>query len=88
MIKNNWLKIILILLSVLVIAIVVFKTAHKEPVEIVREIKPVIGNMRTSITSTATVQPQNRLEIKPPINGRIDEILVKEGLERREIPIL
>lgn len=43
------------------------------------EISPVIGNIQTTITTTATVQPQNRLEIKPPINGRIDEILVKEG---------
>ncbi|MFA5144275.1 MAG: efflux RND transporter periplasmic adaptor subunit [Candidatus Omnitrophota bacterium] len=43
------------------------------------ESAPVIGSIQSAITSTATVQPQNRLEIKPPINGRIDEILVKEG---------
>ncbi|HPM43434.1 MAG TPA: efflux RND transporter periplasmic adaptor subunit, partial [Candidatus Omnitrophota bacterium] len=47
--------------------------------EEMREIRPVIGNIETVITSTATVKPQSRLEIKPPINGRIDEILVKEG---------
>ncbi|MDD5439819.1 MAG: HlyD family efflux transporter periplasmic adaptor subunit, partial [Candidatus Omnitrophica bacterium] len=40
---------------------------------------PELGSIQTVITSTATVQPQNRLEIKPPINGRIEQILVKEG---------
>jgi macrolide-specific efflux system membrane fusion protein len=31
------------------------------------------------VTTTATVLPQNRLEIKPPVNGRVDQILVVEG---------
>lgn len=39
------------------------------------------GNIQPTITSTGTVSPENRLEIKPPINGRVDEILVKEGAE-------
>lgn len=42
-------------------------------------INPSLGNIYSSISTTATVQPQNRLEIKPPINGRIEKILVKEG---------
>lgn len=32
-----------------------------------------------SITMTGIVEPQNRLELKPAINGRVDEILVREG---------
>lgn len=43
------------------------------------EINPFYGNIETSISTTGTVKPQNRLEIKPPIAGRIEEILVKEG---------
>jgi macrolide-specific efflux system membrane fusion protein len=31
------------------------------------------------VSSTGTVEPQNRLEIKPPISGRIDRVLVEEG---------
>ncbi len=31
------------------------------------------------VTATGGVQAQNRLEIKPPIGGRIEEILVEEG---------
>jgi len=76
--KNRW-KIHIGLLAIAVIAIVVFKAMHKPAGRTVREVRPVIGHIQTTITSTATVQPQNRLEIKPPINGRIDEILVKEG---------
>ncbi len=44
-----------------------------------KEIRPFYGHIESSITATGTVQPQNRLEIKPPISGRIDKILVEEG---------
>ena len=37
------------------------------------------GDIVQFVQSTGTVSPQNRLEIKPPIAGRIDEVLVKEG---------
>lgn len=64
----------------LIMALIFSLRACNKPAKVVtREIKPSVGNIETVITSTATVQPQNRLEIKPPINGRIDEILVKEG---------
>jgi len=32
-----------------------------------------------AVSTTGVVEPQNRLEIKPPVSGRIDEILVREG---------
>jgi macrolide-specific efflux system membrane fusion protein len=37
------------------------------------------GDIEVTVQSTATVLPQNRLEIKPPIAGRAEEVLVKEG---------
>ncbi len=37
------------------------------------------GSIEASISATGTVEPQNRLELKPSIAGRVDEILVKEG---------
>ena len=46
---------------------------------IVTQIKPAIGNITEIISTTGIVEPQNRLAIKPPINGRIKEILVTEG---------
>ena len=39
-------------------------------------------------TATGTVEPENRLEIKPPIAGRVDTILVKEGEEVKKNQIL
>ena len=46
---------------------------------VVKEIKPFYGNIQNVIAATGTVQPQNRLEIKPAINGRIEDIMVQEG---------
>jgi len=56
--------------------------------EITKEISPVTGAIKTFISSTGTVLPKNRLEIKPPVNGRIEKILVKEGDEVKTGDIL
>lgn len=37
------------------------------------------GTIAITILSTGTVQPENRLEIKPPIAGRVDKVLIHEG---------
>lgn len=47
--------------------------------EVIREISPRVGSIETHISTTGTVLPKNRLEIKPPVAGRIESILVKEG---------
>jgi macrolide-specific efflux system membrane fusion protein len=44
-----------------------------------KRVTPFMGKIESAITATGTVQPQNRLEIKPPISGRIDKIFVEEG---------
>lgn len=36
-------------------------------------------DISVTVLATGVVQPQNRLEIKPPIGGRAEEILVEEG---------
>ncbi len=51
----------------------------KSSAEIVKSITPFKGDIRNFISSTGTVLPKNRLEIKPPVNGRIESILVREG---------
>jgi macrolide-specific efflux system membrane fusion protein len=43
------------------------------PVEVVR------GDLEMTVLSTGTVQPQNQLNIKPPISGRIEKIFIHEG---------
>jgi macrolide-specific efflux system membrane fusion protein len=45
----------------------------------IKLINPVYGTIQVTISTTATVTPENRLQIKPPVNGRVEKILVKEG---------
>ena len=44
-----------------------------------RPVKVIRGDIRQTVESTGTIRPQNRLEIKPPIAGRIEKVLVSEG---------
>lgn len=37
------------------------------------------GKITVKILSTGTVQPENRLQIKSPVAGRVDRVLVTEG---------
>lgn len=43
------------------------------------EIFPKEGIIENFITTTGSVLPKNRLEVKPPVNGRVESVLVKEG---------
>lgn len=43
------------------------------------EIKPARGSIAVEFRETGTVSPRNRLEIKPQVSGRIEDILVIEG---------
>ena len=48
----------------------------------------VRGDLRVSVLTTGVVQPYNRLEIKPPVGGRMDQILVEEGQSVKKGQIL
>ncbi|MBI1979385.1 MAG: efflux RND transporter periplasmic adaptor subunit [Elusimicrobia bacterium] len=53
--------------------------------------KPVTaekGEIALTVLATGIVQPQNRLEIKPPIPGRLESLLAKEGDEVKKGQIL
>lgn len=49
------------------------ETPRYEPVRLQR------GDIEVSMETTGVVEPRNRLEIKPPIGGRIEDISVREG---------
>ncbi len=53
-----------------------------------REVKVERGDIDLSILATGTVQPENRLEIKPPIAGRVEQVLVQEGQKVRKGQLL
>jgi len=69
---------VLVLSAVLAFVMIKAKGKGKSD-EIVKEIIPTIGAIQTYISTTGTVLPKNRLEVKPPVNGRIESILVQEG---------
>jgi macrolide-specific efflux system membrane fusion protein len=79
--RNKKLKIIFLVLGIAVIsALVVIKMKSSgSNSEIAQEISPTIGAIRVVVSTTGTVLPKNRLEVKPPVNGRIESILVQEG---------
>jgi len=52
------------------------------------EVSVQVGRIGHIISTVGTVNPQNRLEIKPPIQGRIERILVREGDEVKSGDIL
>ncbi|MDD5691813.1 MAG: efflux RND transporter periplasmic adaptor subunit [Candidatus Omnitrophica bacterium] len=69
---------VLVLSAVLAFVMIRAKGKGKSD-EIVKEVTPSIGAIQTYISTTGTVLPKNRLEVKPPVNGRIESILVQEG---------
>lgn len=73
----------LVLLVPVILGIIVFATIKIKPKPVpeeqAQEIFPAVGHIETIVSTTGTVLPKNRLEIKPPVNGRVDSVLVKEG---------
>lgn len=37
------------------------------------------GDLVQSVQATGNVQPLNRLELRPPVAGRVEQVLVQEG---------
>ncbi|MFH0771039.1 MAG: efflux RND transporter periplasmic adaptor subunit [Candidatus Omnitrophota bacterium] len=75
-------KLIIFVILILAVGAVFLQQRAKRSAsngEIIKEIKPFTGAIENVISTTGTVLPKNRLEIKPPVNGRVDEILVREG---------
>lgn len=56
--------------------------------EPLKTVKVKLGSIKAEIESTGVVEPRNRLEIKPPIAGRVDQVLVREGRSVKKGQIL
>ena len=77
---KNKLRIIGALVVVTAVAVVVMKLqTKKDSGETTREIAAHTGKIQTTVSATATVLPKNRLQLTPPVAGRVDSILVQEG---------
>jgi macrolide-specific efflux system membrane fusion protein len=69
-----------VIATALIAGVFFFRTTFdKKSAVTYRECRAETGSIRQVVSTTATIKPQNRLEIKSPVNGRIDRILVKEG---------
>lgn len=55
--------------------------AAKTSIEEFKGIQASRGSIQNVISTTGVVEPENRLEVKPSISGRIEEMLVQEGDE-------
>ncbi|MCX8094275.1 MAG: efflux RND transporter periplasmic adaptor subunit [Candidatus Goldbacteria bacterium] len=76
--KKN--KIVLISIAFCILILIVFSICRsKKPKESITIIEVKKGDIKLSINASGTVLPQNRLSIKPPLSGRIEKILVREG---------
>jgi len=71
------------IIIVLVIAVLLTLARHfgprppKEPGY--REVRAELGDVTLTISTTGVVAPQNRVELKPPVPGRIESVRVSEG---------
>ncbi len=80
MTKKGNKKIIFLFILVLFLGVAFLKMHGKKDAVIdIKEIQPTVGSIQKTISTTGTVEPQNRLEINPPIAGRVEEIEVQEG---------
>lgn len=79
--RKNKLKIFILFLILASLGYYLFLRMNPSKKEngIVKEIKPERETIQDTISTTASVLPKNRLEIKPPVNGRVETVLVKEG---------
>lgn len=85
-------RVLFILLGVGIIALAIFAYRHFHSTSTLeidyREVPVTRGNLSITILATGTVEPENRLEIKPPVAGRVDEVLVKEGQDVKKGQVL
>lgn len=83
-------KYIIIAITLLVVAGIGFYSykKNKKPEVSYSEYKITTGDIAVNILSTGTVKPKNRLEIKAPVAGRIEQVLIKEGSVVRKGQIL
>ena len=80
MLNKKWKIILAIVIIIGIAAFFIIRAkggaATKEESKV---ITPSTGSIENFVSTTGTVLPQNRLEIKPPVNGRVEQILIKEG---------
>lgn len=89
--RKNKKIIIVVIICIAIVATARFfiKRKKSQPAQRTAEIiHPFYGAIENAISVSGNVESQNRLEIIPPISGRIEEILCEEGDEVKKGDIL
>ncbi len=86
--RRKWITVVAVVGGLAVIAGVAYWLMRPVDGTTYRERQVKRGPMEVTIISTGTVAPKNRLEIKPPIAGRAEDVLVDEGARVRKGQIL
>ncbi len=76
--KKHW-SLWFILAGLIVLAIGFFTLRKEPPASTFQVVQPHMGSIQISVSTSGNVEPQNRLEVKPPIAGRVETVLVQEG---------
>lgn len=84
--RGYWISALIVLILVIA-ALVIWKKQDPQTLDY-KEFKVERGNLEVRILSSGSVQPENRLEIKPPIVGRVESVLIEEGQNVKKGQIL
>ena len=85
--KSKWLWLVLLVVLAGAVGLFVYKPATTET-PAYGEIKLELRDIVLEVEATGTVQPENRLEIKLPVAGRIEEVMVSEGTKVKKGSVL
>ncbi len=82
-------KKIYVIFGLMVIGTVIYFTIFRndDPDNRYRTVRPEITDIEITVDTTGVVRPRNRLEIKPPLSGRLEEVIIAEGdsIEKGEV---
>lgn len=80
--KRKWIKLmIIVLIGVAGGAYWMLREKQGDAPPVFEPVTLERGHLEKTIEATAVVEPRNRIEIMPPLDGHIDEVLVDEGQE-------
>ncbi len=78
--KMNKTKCLIIaMVLIVVVAITVYYSTKRSNDDEYKKVFVTQGTVQVTVLSTGIVQPENRLEIKPQVSGRVEKVVVKEG---------
>lgn len=77
--KINKKFIVFLAVTVLILVVIYFQKSVDKKEVTFQTAEAKRGDLQVTILATGTVAPQNRLEIKAPVAGRMEEVLVVEG---------